>query len=172
MKLSITTSILAIGMMAGASINVSAKHGRKVKNANFKLLEAYTQRMLPGQPGAPPPTTNHFIIIWQAETYPETFFWRGENGFLPCDMQKAHKISKKDAKKFPANMDYNQEFVKGDQIHKGDTLELTPVTRGKFAIPADIPKTAKNTLFFKTGGTGWQMFKVTSITTKKDVPMP
>jgi hypothetical protein len=68
-------------------------------------------------------------------------------------------------------MDYNTEFVTGDQIHKGDTISLTPLTRGKFRIPDDIPKTAKNTLFYKTTGSGWQMSKVKTISKKRDIPM-
>ena len=149
MNLSIKTGIIAACIIASAGTQAIAKGSKKTKKENFRLLEAYTQRMLPGTPGAPPPTNDHFIIVWQGETNPEVFYWRGDRGFLICDMQKAHRISKKDAKKFPPGMDYNTEFVTGEQIHKGDTISLSPLTRGKFRIPDDIPKTAKNTLFYK-----------------------
>ena len=173
MKLNIKTALLALCFMTGLGTEATAKHSKKKNVVNLKLVEAYSQRVLGGQPGAPPPLDQHFIVIWEAATYPETFFWRGQNGgFLPCDMQKAHRISKKDAKKFPPNLEYNKELVTGDKIHKGDTLELTPLTRGKYKIPDDIPKTVKNTLFYKTNGSGWLLFPVKTISNKRDVPAP
>lgn len=155
------------------SMNTHAQTAKKAKSKTYlKLVEAYTQRTRPGRPeSAPPPTGTHFIIVWEYAKYPETFFWRGEGGWLSCNMLKAHKITNK-SRNMPKGIDYRTEFVTGDQVHKGDTLQLTPVTGGKFPIPDEIPKDAKNTLFFKTGGSGWLSFLVENITKKPDILMP
>lgn len=156
-------------LVSALVLTISAQAAKKKTKTNFKLIEAYSQKTLGGIPGAPPQTGNHFIIKWEATTYPETFFWRGDNGWLSCKIEKAHKVAKT-GKMQPAE-DYTTEFVTGDQIHKGDTLELSPVTGGRFPIPAEIPKNAKNTLFYKTGGSKWLAFPVSKIAHKADVPL-
>lgn len=144
---------------------------RKKSKTYFKLVEAYTQKVQAGRQETPPMTGTHFIIVWENAQYPETFFWRGENGWLSCNMLKAHKITGK-TKDIPKGIEYRTEAATGDQIHKGDTLELSPVTGGRFPIPDEIPKNAKNTLFFKTGGSHWLSYPVKKITTKPGVSMP
>ena len=171
MKTLLCLFVLCFGITAVAHAKKKAK---KKSTASFKLVDAYTQRTIPGiRPGpghpTPPPTTN-FVIVWQAATYPETFFWRGDNGWLSCRIDKAHKAVGK--LHMPAGKDYMTEIVTGDQIHKGDTLLLTPVTGGRFPIPSEIPETAKNTLFYKTGGSKWLSFHVDAITKKRDIVMP
>jgi hypothetical protein len=138
---------------------VSAKTATKKQKSYFRLIEAYTQKTIPGIPGAQPKTAYHFIITWQAPKYPQTFFWRGENGWLPCKMSRAHRHG----------TDYVTENI--DEVHKGDTLELVPVSGGKFLIPAEIPVAARNTLFFKTGGSGWLAFPVKNIGKRDDILM-
>jgi hypothetical protein len=143
---------------------------KKGSKGGVRLIEAFSQKQQPGIPQAPPSIDLHFIVTWDAATYPETFFWRGENGgFLTCKIQKAHKIEATDARNFPPGMVYNSAIVSGGEIHRGDTLELIPVTRGKFPIPADIPQSAKNTLFYKTGGSKWLALPVKNIGKKPDV---
>ena len=173
MKRICTTLLLAITMVGAAEAKTPTKHRKKSSKQNFTLIEAYTQRTLSGMKSpAPPPTDNHFIILWTGASYPETFFWRGESGFLTCNIQRVHKVSGKDARNFPPGIVYRADNAIGDQVQKGDTLELTPLTRGKYAIPADIPKTAKNTLFYKTGGSGWLSFPVKNMSKKHDISMP
>ena len=156
-------------------ISVGAKtpsrHSKKAIKVNFKLLEAYTQKTVGGIPGAPSPTTNHFIVLWEAAGYPETFFWRGANGFLMCKIERAHKIGKKQANNYPPGMEYATENISGGKIHKGDTLEITPVTGGKYAVPQEVAATAQNTLYYKTGGSGWLSFPVMNIIKKQDLVM-
>ncbi len=173
MKIKILLLLAAFSL--GLSTAVQAKKKAKKKQAaSFTLVEAYTQRVVPGiRPGAgqpAPPATTSFVIVWQAATYPETFFWRGDVGWLSCRIDKAHKVTGK--LRSPVPKDYTTENVTGDQIHKGDTLLLTPVTGGRFPIPAEIPETAKNTLFFKTGGSKWLSFHVDAITKKRDIVLP
>ena len=149
------------------AVNVSAK---KKSKPYFKLVEAYTQRTLPGIPRASIKTDYRFILVWEGANYPETFFWRGDNGWLTCSMVKAHRIAHKN-RNAPEGQDYSTEFVKNGDVHKGDTLELTPIAGGKFPVPAEIPADAKKTLFYKTGGSGWLPFPVNTITKKPDMVM-
>lgn len=156
---------IALCLLATTAAQAQAKAPKK---PDFKLVEAYTQRIIT-TPEAPPPTGEHFVIIWQSDVTAKTFYWRGKNGFMMCMVQKAHKIAKKDAKKYPANMAYNLEDPGGIDIKKGDTIEITPVARGKIRIPDDIPQTAKNTIFYQTATSGWLLFPVKKIGKKKDI---
>ena len=173
MNIKLFACAAALIIAAQAEAKTPVKHKKNAVKGNFTLVEAFNQKTLSGKnSSAPPPVDDHFIIVWQAATYPETFFWRGQSGFLPCNIEKAHKISSKDAKKYPPGMEYVTEAISGDAIHKGDTLELTPLTRGKYAIPAEIPKDSKQTLYYKTGGSAWQAFPVKTITRKHDLVRP
>jgi hypothetical protein len=169
MKLRYFLSFLLLGLFVTATAQSKSKAKAKTKKkvvakANFTLLEASTWRTLPGMPGAEPQTEYRFVIVWQNASYPETFFWRGDAGWLTCQIDKAHKAK--------GARDYTTEFVTGDQMHKGDTLLLKPVRGGRFPIPAEIPEKAKNTLFYKVGGSGWLAFPVSKITRKADVALP
>ena len=144
------------------------KKGKKKTNNYFALVEAYAQQAPTGSTG-PPQTGTHFIIVWTAAEQPGPFFWRGDGGWLSCSMASAHKI--KNRRNIRARYkEYDTEDVLPGQVQKGDTLELSPVTGGKFPIPAEIPAAAKNTLFFKAGGSTWLAFPVKTIEQKQDVP--
>ncbi|MBC7555054.1 MAG: hypothetical protein H7257_13885 [Taibaiella sp.] len=168
LKLKLVTGVLAV-LCAGCAV---AKTKKTTKTTNLKLVEAYTQRTLAGIPGAPPAAGQHFVVVWNAKTYPESFFWRGENGWLTCSIEKTHKIPKSEIKNYPGGVEYRNEDVSGDEIHKGDTLMLTPLKGGKFPVPAEIPVSAKNTLYYKTGGSKWIAFKVATISKKRDIATP
>ncbi len=144
-----TRNILFLVIVSLVTIKAQAKEPPAKKHKpNVKLLSAYTQQT------AKPET--HFVIVWQGAKYPETFFWRGDNGWLSCRMEKAHKPDKK-------SPIYTSESISAGDIHKGDTLALVPVNGGRFAIPKEIPATAKNTLYYKTGGSGWLFYPVKKI---------
>jgi hypothetical protein len=144
-----TRTILIFVAALCATITTEAKGpSAKKHKPNVRLLTAYEEQ----KPGAQP----QFILVWQGTKYPETFFWRGDNGWLPCRMEKAHKQDRD-------SQMYTSESISAGDIHRGDTLSLVPVTGGRFALPKEIPATAKNTLYYKTGGTGWLSFPVKKI---------
>lgn len=167
LKYFICWCILSLGCAGTAySRTVNKKHKEEIK-----LVEAYTQRTIPGVQGAAPQVSTHFILIWEGAKYPETFFWRGENGWLPCNMVRAHRAAKGAAKLSP-EIDYMSEPISANKIHKGDTLQLTPVSGGKFPVPAGIPDSAKNMLYYKIAGSGWLGFPIKNIGRKRDIAMP
>jgi hypothetical protein len=156
--------LFLICIVSTLSIQAPAKTNCKKKtNDKIRLIEATSQTTVAGIPGQQSKTAYRFIIVWQGAKYPETFFWRGDNGWLTCSMQKAHKV------KSGKGYNYTSEFVSGDGIHKGDMLELIPMTGGKFPVPAEIPVEARNTLYYKTAGSGWLAFPVKTITKKVDI---
>lgn len=168
----ILPAFVVLSSEAQTKTKVKTKRKKVVKTTSyFTLLEAYTQNTMPGTPGGLQETGHHFVIKWQTATYPETFFWRGENGWMTCKIEKASKITG-DRTNVPRGMDYRTRMVTGDDIKKGDTLMLTPIRGGRFPIPPEIPETAKNTLFFKTGGSKWLAFPVKTIGKKPDIMMP
>ena len=147
--------LLIPAMMAAGCATAKTK---KKTTANVTLIEAYTKAMPAADAGNPPMTGDHFIIKWNNASYPETFFWRGQSGWLTCKIEKAHKFAKSNV--------YSTETGDGSTVHNGDTLMLSPVTGGRFAIPAEIPTTAKNTLYYKVDGGKWLSFPVKKITKK------
>ncbi len=127
------------------------------KKVYLKLIEAYSKKNTSAE--MPTETGTHFVIRWEVDKYPETFFWRGQSGWLGCNVQKAHKIKSKSK-----TATYRLEDVSMDQVHKGDTLMISPYTGGRFPIPNDIPASAKNVLYFQSGGNMWLSFPVKKIT--------
>jgi len=160
-------------LFAGHAIGKTHKHKTKKASANFTFIEAYSQKMTGGpRNSAPRSTGNHFVIVWETASAPETFFWRGDNGFLMCNMEKAHKIGASNMGKYPKGMSYTTQPVMPTDIHPGDTLQLTPVAGGKYPVPAEVSPAIKNTLFYKTGGSNWLSFPVKKITQKNDIQLP
>jgi hypothetical protein len=104
------------------------------------------------------------LLLWKKDEQPEAFFWRGESGWFTCDVAKAHKNLKPE----PGDSWYTTEDIGAGGIKKGDTLEIIPLPGGKFEIPAEIPATAKNTLFLKTEKSGWLSLPVNNIKLKKE----
>ena len=144
----------------------------KQPRQNFTLIEAYSQRTLPGIPGADPVTNYHFVVRWETAAIPEAFFWRGENGFLVCNMEQVHKVDGKSRRNMPEGLEYTAEFITGDSVHSGDTLMFTSMRGGKYPVPKEIPVNAKNTLFYKTVGSKWLAYPVKTIGKKQDIAMP
>jgi virulence-associated protein VagC len=154
-----------------ATLNVQAKGRKKKVKPSVKILQAYSQRTLAGIPGIEPKTDYHFFVIWEGAKYPSTVFWRGENGWLTCNIYKAHYINTRSIN-IPKEFDFRSDPVEIGAIRKGDTLEFRPVTGGRFPVPKEIRDDVKNTLFYKTGGSGWLQCLVKNITVKPDIAMP
>jgi hypothetical protein len=153
-----------------------AKPATANKNGDMAIVEAFTQRMVPGtlpQDAPPMPAGTYVVIKWLSSAYPETFFWRAEKGFFPCKVEKVRKIPPADGKVAPKGMEYMGAEIANDKIAAGDTLMLTPLLGGKFPIPPDVPQTAQNTVFYrKFGVDAWLYLAVGSIAKKSDIAMP
>ncbi len=158
MKLKYFVSLLVAGICLVAATQAFAS-AKKAK-ANFKLVTAYSKNIPENKQTNPPMAGYFFVIQWESASYPETFFWRGESGWLTCNIEKARKTTKN------GKTEYTGTTIGLDKIRKGDLLLLTPVTGGRFPIPAEIPQDAKNTLFYKTAGSAWLSFPVNKISKK------
>ncbi len=136
----------------------------------MKVIETFSQRTLPGVRGMKPVTDYHFIMLWQNKLAPSPVFWRGDNGWLSCNVAKVHKNKMPKAKREMQDPDYIS--AGNGPIKKGDTIEIMPIRGGKFPIPAEIPVEAKNTLFFKTAKSNWLSFPLKKISSKPDIILP
>jgi len=133
-------------------------------SAYASLMESNMHRTLPGVRGAEPITEYNFIITWNSSTPPQSFFWRGEDGWLGCSVALAHKAK--------GTSEYTFTDVRIDKIKKGDILKLTPMPGGKYPIPASIPKNATNTIYFKTINNKWLGLPVKKFNRQADTIMP
>ncbi|NDC40789.1 MAG: hypothetical protein EBZ77_04430, partial [Chitinophagia bacterium] len=96
-------SLLTTGAGAANKKTVKPTKPKPKKNTELTLIEAYTQRTIGGAAGSAPPPSGTFIVVrWdRQDSIPLGFFWRGENGYLPCQIARAHKAQFKDPKNAP-----------------------------------------------------------------------
>jgi len=170
MRLKYFLFLPVFSLLVPYGLSANPKSKKKKKDA-FSLIEAYTQRTIPGIPRAPIHTNTHFIIAWMGQAHPEVFFWRCDSGWFSCNMVKAHKI-KESSRFMPPGTEYQVENISPDKVSKGDTLQLTPIIGRKETIPSGIPANSPNTLFYKTTGSGWLSFPIKEIGKKRDITMP
>jgi len=152
MKLNKILSILFICLFTGNFLHAQDK----AATPHIKLITAYSKKIDEKNQSNPPMSGTFLVIKWEESTYPETFFWRGNGGWLSCKIEKAQK----------AGGSYKGKEIALDQIKKGNILLLTPLTGGRFPIPDEIPEKARNTLFYKTAGSSWIAFPVKKISKK------
>ncbi len=151
MKLKQVLSLILLCMSVVSPAGATSK-----KKTHFKLVTAYTRKIDESKQTNPPMAGYFFVIKWEGDSYPETFFWRGDNGWLTCNIEKAIK----------GKNSYIGKPIEISKIKKGDVLLLTPLTGGRFPVPTKIPEKAKNTLFYKVGGSGWLDFPVKKVSKK------
>ena len=164
--------LLCMALCFGISFTAAAKKRSKKKpKANIALVEAYSQRIVPGIPGSQPQTSIHIIAVWEGSSYPESMFWRGDGVWLGCNIAEARKIVNRQY--IRANyLEYQTTKISPDKIQKGDTLQIDPLPGGKLPLPADIPDAAQNTLLFKASGSKWLSLHIDTIVKKHDIVKP
>ena len=148
MKLKMLCLVVLCIAISGSS---EARRKNKKKNkADLILVEAYTQRTLPGvRRATPPPATTHIIVVWEGVSYPEAFLWRADTGLLTCSVAKAHKIVNK-ARNVPPGIEYYTEKAEAKDISKGDTLDIVPLPITSAAPDhLHLDAGARNTLYYK-----------------------
>src|ERR1700733_15377049 len=119
MKLKIVCLVVLCFAICGST--EARKKNKKKSKVDIVLVEAYTQRTLPGvRCATPPPATTHIIIVWEdMNFYPESFLWIQDTGLVyTCNFAKAHKVVEKSFR-IPQGMDYITEQIKGGDVHKG-----------------------------------------------------
>jgi len=172
----ITSYLLAALIILCGSLNITYAQKNKKKNnttaAKFKMLESFSQRTMPGRPEQQPTTNLYFILVWNSNIPPATFFWRGDNGWMSCNMAYVHRTGNQKSSRFMPDKDYITESITSHEVRKGDTLEIMPVRGGKFPIPKEIDQNATNTLFYKTAKSSWLAYPVKQIKAKQDIIMP
>lgn len=151
-------------------VSTGAASAKKKAQASFRLLEATSQRTLPGIPGAAVKTEYHFTVVWQDRNPPAEVYWDGEDGRLVCTVTRVHKMTKKDERGIKVT-----EYLAGKDmttpVHKGDTLDFRAYASRKIEKPAGVPD-VKNSLDYKAGNGGWMHFTIKTITRKPDIALP
>ncbi len=166
------STFLLLAFCFAIAIPVTAKKkSKKRSKANLALVEAYSQRIVPGIPGSQPQTVIHIIAVWEGADYPETMFWRGDGAWLGCNIGEAHKIVNRQYIRADYR-EYQTTKISPDKIQKGDTLQIDPLPGGKLPLPADMPNAAQNTLVFKIGGSKWLSLHIDTIVKKHDIVKP
>jgi len=156
-----------------AFISFGHDHGKKLRAGGISLIEAYTQRILPGRREGRIIKETHFIITWKNKNYPKNFIWLDGDDTLNCNIAKAHKINAGNMHRLPGRSDYYTENIALNKIQKGDTLDITPINGGKAILPTDTPEALKNMLLYTASNKKTLYgFHVDSLTRKQDIAMP
>lgn len=154
-------------------ISFGKDHGKKLNKGGAILIEAYTQRIIPGQRESRIVKETHFIINWQNKDYPKSFIWLDGGDTMKCSITRAHKINAGNTRRLSGMPDYYSENITLNKIKKGDTLDISPGNIGSTILPSDLPKNRKNTLLYVSGNkTSLHGFQVDSIAKKQDIVMP
>jgi hypothetical protein len=168
MKILYLVSLLLVcGIAAGTSCAQSKKAGLSSGKAYAKLLESYSQKIIPGVQGQEITTEYQFLVVWQSSQKPETFFWKSPEAWMTCSVYKLDKKRAKDN----TNTWFETREIDLDKVRKGDTLVLIPVKGGKFPIPTTIPSNLKNIILFKTNKSNWLFLQVGKMTKLPDIIM-
>lgn len=183
----IKQNILTIAVLATICVALTAcAQTKKTKTTNARkttvtndkpvLLQATRQTTLPGRPETEPTTDTRFVIVWKSKDEPSSFFWRGEQSWLPCDVNKVKNyktlVVKENANGIPTGMNYEGVNTGNQSFKMGDTLELYPVMGGKHPIPAEIPEAKNNIIYYKSVNSKWLALPVDSITVLPSIAMP
>lgn len=146
--------------------NTTAASNIPVNGASYaKVLEASSQRVLPGRKEGDIITNYELTVNWASDTPPVSFFWKDGERWMNCKVYSKPRVAGSAAKQGPVE-------IGPEQVKKGTTVQLIPTSGGKYPIPANMPPDLKKALFFKTASSGWMYLEVTSMTVKPDVKMP
>ena len=177
MKNKIFTLLCVLGVCVGLAACAQSKKSNKTKASSTKKsktayavhLESLTERILPGRQETEPTTNVYHIVIWKSTQLPEAFYWKDNSIWTPCAVSKAHASKKK----LTGELKYTTEDINVEQIKNGDTLMLTAFpAEGKNVIPAEVPRNAKSTIYYKTAKTNWLPIPVTKYRELPDIIMP
>lgn len=138
------------------------------------LLQATSQRTLPGRPENEPTTEYRFVIVWNSDKEPASFFWRGQETWQVCNITRVNNFKPLVVKDngIPQRRNYENDDPGNITYKKGDTLELYPISVGKHAIPNEIPKDKNNIIYYKEVNGQWMALPVEKITKLPTIAMP
>lgn len=170
MKQPVTIILTAMAFALNACAQSKPVAGIKSGIGYVSQVESVTQKLPEGEGDGYTDIQRRFVIVWKGKQPPETFYWRGTDGWLDCAVAK---VTKKKTKALPNYKKgenwYTKKDISLEKIKKGDTLELIVVHGGRNTIPEEIPATTTNKIFFKTATTGWLYFPVTKTIKRPDI---
>lgn len=146
------------------------KKGRNKKD--FKLIEAYTQRTLPGRRQGRVNTATHFIIKWDQSTSPLQFYWIEDSAAIPCSIIRVHKAFVNGKFRAPGGLEYLSDNTPLSNIAIGDTLDICAQPDHGDNNIKDLPTASQHTLIYKYGNQKWRTFAVSVLSRKPDIAMP
>lgn len=166
------------------TVAISACAQTKKKTSNNKrtlkqsarpiLLQATKQRTNPGREETPSTDDYRFVIVWQSRVEPSAFFWRGEQSWQACNINKIANFKPLVVKDngMPQAMNYEYQKMSTIAYQKGDTLELYPENEGKHPMPDELATDKHNIIYYKEANGKWQALPVEKITKLPTVSMP
>ena len=148
------------------SLHLSAR-----QQAGPVLLEANSQRTLPGIRGTRPVTNYYFLVVWQGPSVPTEFLWHPDpHTWVNCSVSRIYKKTKRGS--MPFDRGYTTVPITLRQVHPNDTLELMPVT-GSPAPPPAIKQAKSNCIYYRTANkSAWLSIEVPLIHRLHDIAHP
>lgn len=141
-----------------------------VKNGNTSvhIIEAFTQKTLPGVRGMEPQTRFHITLALKSNLKPRLFLWMQDGKWYSCSLSRAHYTREVNE---GTHLPYTTAQIYINDVKKGDTLELTPIN-----ITNDVPikpdKLKNNTLYFNNTQNNWFFVTIKHFLSKPDIVLP
>lgn len=182
-----TTNILTFCMivMFGMSLTACAQTKKTKKTTRAKatnktvaatapkLIQATSLTTHPGRAETPSTTETRMVLVWKDKNEPTAFFWRGEGNWQSCEVYKVKNFRPLVVKNNGIPQPMNYEIVNNTgSFAAGDTLELYPISGGKYPMPAEIPTAKNNIIYYKTANSKWLALPVEKITKLPTIAMP
>lgn len=147
---------------------------KKKKTDKLVLLQATSQKTIPGREETEPSVEYRFVVVWKSTKEPAAFFWKGEQSWQACEVTKVKNLRALVINSNGIQQDLNYENNDPGNItyQKGDTLELYPITTGKHPMPAEVPTDKNNIIYYKEVNGKWQALPVEKITKLPTIAMP
>ena len=157
----LTAALLAALSLSSCTAQKGGTKRAVSGGAYARVLEATSQRVLPGMRSQQPYTDYRIVLVWEHRSPPIAFYWRPAAGWHDARVSR-----------YSTNPDSEQTISLQD-VRKGDTLRIWSTTSsGKSPVPAGIPESATNTLYFRTAASGWLYVPVRGIRALEDIAMP
>ena len=135
-----------------------------------KLVQATSQRILPGRKETPPSTRYSFIIKWVGTLTPEAVYWYTDARWQKCNLYSLEKG--------PSSLQEKIELPGGKilyccnaldvlQVKKGDQIELMPVDGAITQVPQPANLSQK-AIYFSIKNK-WYYLPINNIINKPDM---
>lgn len=139
---------------------------KKNKHNDIKLIQCYEQRILAGRNEAGIEINYEILAVWQGKKAPISLFFKNETDWKNC---KIFRVTRKNLAADQATLTIE---ISPEEIKRGDSLLIQPISGGRYTMPKHINARIKKALFYQTTNSNWLFHQINKTERKEDIVMP